>query len=487
MRKVYIRELSFHTRLSLSHILEVDTEKALRCINYLAAHGVLKLRVNNEEEEYDPLEEMHASGKYQFVYVGLVLFEDLCIVVYPKYLPVVSPSKANREIVTAMCQVFGVLRKNGGSSSQIDALSEDGMQATNQLALMLTLLELYDEWGIYSNQVRVISDNGPGSINWERTIASSYPYHSHGIPIYFEHKTVESVKNTADYVAQLHRCILTECSRFMRESGIAELLMLDDLLLSESSIDDFGDVAFISYYLEREREKQYVTWKQDVIDHLMRYISEKESFVLSNGAMCLGSSSFYRVWEAACKVAFDDTLGKRLKELDIKLAPNWVSEGKKTLLEIIPKPQWTVLTEGGEVGCGDVKTLIPDSVFLTHDSRGRSVFAIFDAKYYTPEFGRSVSGVPGVDSVTKQFMYQSAYQSFVRDHGFTSVINAFIIPSSGSTIEHIGRVRFPGVIENRDEPFSNTIELYALPASMVFETYLRGMPLSDSNLAIVIG
>ena len=36
------------------------------------------------------------------------------------------------------------------------------MGANDRLALMLSLLEMYDEYGVYSNYVRTIADNGSG-------------------------------------------------------------------------------------------------------------------------------------------------------------------------------------------------------------------------------------------------------------------------------------------------------------------------------------
>ncbi|MDI9590834.1 MAG: hypothetical protein QM302_07355 [Acidobacteriota bacterium] len=98
-----------------------------------------------------------------------------------------------------------------------------------------------------------------------------------------------------------------------------------------------------------------------------------------------------------------------------------------------------------------------------------------------------MDGVPGVESVTKQFLYQSAYRGFVLGHGFARVVNAFLAPTAGERIEHTGRVRFPGVMASEEPPFSNVIELYALPAQMVFDAYLAGTPLDNADLLAVIG
>ncbi len=487
MRTLYIRELSFHTPNSLARMLHVGIDEAVRYIRLLCAHGVLKLRTSDDEKEYDTLHDAPARGSYQFVSVGLALVDDPCIIVYPKYLPEVDAYDPGDAAQRAMRQIFRVLRKHGGSYSDIAAMTEEGMRANDRLALMLMLLEMYGEYGVYENYVKTLADNGPGDINWERTIASNLPFMSNGRPIYVDYKTVESDQDAADFVMRLHRAVLTECSKFMQDSGLASLLALDEVWLTDAAVEDFGDDDIVAYHLERERAVQYVTWKQDVINLLLRYVAEDDSTVRQETPLCLGTSSFYYVWEDACKVAFDDALGKRLDELGVELAEPFGAMGGTKLIDIIPRPQWTVPAGDGEKECGDVATLIPDTVPLHHDRAGNSVFAILDAKYYTPELGKNVNGVPGVESVTKQFLYQTAYRDFVFVHGYGRVVNVFLAPSASDSIEHTGRVRFPGVMATEEKPFSNVVELYALPAEMVFDAYLAGVALDNAELLTVLG
>lgn len=488
MRTVYVRERSFHTPVSLARTLGIEVVDADRYIAYLCAHGVLRLRTGDEPKEYDPLGESAPRGTYQFVYVGLALVEGVCIVVYPKYLPAVDPLCPDDATRAAMRQVFRVLRKSGGSYASIAAATEDGMRANDRLALMLSLLEMYDEYGVYSNYVHTIADNGSGNISWERTIAANLPFVRDGRPIYFDYKTVETDADASDFVTRLHRAVLTECSRFMQESGLAQLLALDEVWLSDSSVADFGDADFVAYRLERERAVQFVTWKQDVIDLLVRYVRDEGVSATSDAPLCLGTSSFHHVWETACKVAFGDVLPVRLDELGIELAPPFAGMAEMRLIDIIPRPAWAAVDAGGERVCGEVATLIPDIVTVrSAGAAGGGTFAILDAKYYTPLLGERVGGVPGVESVTKQFLYQAAYRDFVLAHGFSRVVNAFLVPSCGDAVEHLGRVRFPGVIAAADPPFSNEVELYALPAEAVFDAYVGGRELDAVRLAEVVG
>ncbi len=213
----------------------------------MCAYGVLKPRTNDGEKKYGVVHNVPICGSYQFAYVGLVLVDDLCIVVYPKYLPEVEARDPGDVAQKAMQQVFRVLRKCGGSYSRIATMTEEGMNANDRLALMPRLLEAYDEYGVYENYVKSLVNNGNGDISWEHTIITNLPLLSNGRPIYVEYKTVENERDAADFVMRLHRAVLTECLRFMQDSGLATLLALDEVWLIDAIVEDFGDVDFITY------------------------------------------------------------------------------------------------------------------------------------------------------------------------------------------------------------------------------------------------
>ena len=274
------------------------------------------------------------------------------------------------------------------AASLIAALSDGGRRANHRLALMLTLLDRFGEHGLYGNQIRAIKTNGAGFISWERTIAKHQPFAGNAAPVYFDYETVENTSDVSNYVTRLHKCVLTECSRFMRKSGLSDLSSLVDIDLSDETLEDLGDKDFINYRLEQERRQQFITWKQEVIDLLTEYINEDESVVQSDECICLGSSSFHVIWEKSCKVAFGDQLDMALQNLGISIAPAWKEHQARTLLGIVPCPKWTtVLSNGDEGACGDVSTLVPDAVCLRKMSDGSVVFCIYDAKYYTPTLG----------------------------------------------------------------------------------------------------
>lgn len=78
------------------------------------------------------------------------------------------------------------------------------------------------------------------------------------------------------------------------------------------------------------------------------------------------------------------------------------------------------------------------------------------------------TGQPGIESVTKQYLYQLAYQKFITEHGFSVVKNCFLLPTENSTIEDKGEVR----LEMLANIGLQDIKTRLIPASMAYDLYL---------------
>lgn len=476
MRQVLIKELWACTPETLARRLGVDLARASLCIETLTTRGVLKLRTDNDAREYEGGSLGVQRGMYQFVYVGLAIFEDLVIIVHPKYL------KEEDATPERLRQIIRVLRKSAGSFAEIAAASEEGLKANDRLALMLTILEMYGEYGLYDNEERILKKNGGGEINWERTIAKHDAYISNGIPVYIDFETNETARQTADFITRLHRFVLTESSTFMAEHGLSELLGLDEIELSTDEREDLGDTASVLYKLDQERSVQFVTWKQQLLDLLVRYFNDDSVLVRSEEVLCLGSTSFYHAWEKACCVALGDVLNDPIDSLGIKLSPEWQARRRETLISIIPRPRWFKATADGEKECGAMATLIPDALVVRR-LKGSLAFGIFDAKYYTPSFGGVACGVPGVESITKQHLYQAAYKDFILKNGIERVANVFLVPGCSDEVEMLARVEFDEVLGVEEPPLVNGITMYALPADEVWDCYLSNERFGDDAIA----
>ena len=114
-----------------------------------------------------------------------------------------------------------------------------------------------------------------------------------------------------------------------------------------------------------------------------------------SGITCYGTNSFHVIWEKACKSAFNDMLDKKLRELPIQLKGRWLQRAEETLLGIIPSPKWRVVSSSGVlVDCEPTDTLIPDIVTMTTSAGRPDEFAIYDAKYCDPSFGKKIVAAP---------------------------------------------------------------------------------------------
>ena len=89
-------------------------------------------------------------------------------------------------------------------------------------------------------------------------------------------------------------------------------------------------------------------------------------------------------------------------------------------------------------------------------------------------------GQPGIESITKQYLYQLAYQKFIIDHGFKDVKNCFLMPTENSDIENHGEVEM--------EMLSNlglqNIKVRFIPATIAYDHYLSGRKMDVNVLKL---
>lgn len=458
-----VRELRPYSLAELSEKIGQDEQRTLAIVRRLLDCGIVRYRTGTEQNDSERADGIGATEeqRYQFRYVGIALVGTIAFVCFPKYIPSDEPP------VEELRLMLRVVRRLDGFGELPQASLKDG--TTNRLAVIVRLIELYEERGVYDNYEDSRELNGNGVIDWGRTVDTITPLLSDGQPVYLDYWTRKTRRDESDLVTRLHRAILTECSRFLARSGIAGLLGLGGIELTDETPADFGDADVLGSRLEHERASQFVTWKQETIDLMRLYLGEGGIVAEAGQVLCMGTTAYYHAWELACKVAFGDLLDRKLGSLSIELAGEWREKAGETLLQIIPRPLWK--RPGGGV-CGDVDTLIPDTVTFARGGDGARLFCIYDAKYYVPSESGRMAGQPGVESVTKQFLYQSAYRSFVLDHGFDHVVNAFLVPSEGDEPRLLATVTFPGVVAKEASPFGNCIGMVALPARKVFNAFL---------------
>ena len=191
-----------------------------------------------------------------------------------------------------------------------------------------------------------------------------------------------------------------------------------------------------------------------------------------------GTNSFNLVWEKVCAEVFDNKLNTSLGKLNMSVPLAKEYRPSDTLIEIIEKPKWQGI-DTEEKPAPD--TLIPDLISIPKIGN-EDYFLIFDAKYYNLrlERGKTLSGNPGVGDVTKQYMYQLAYQNFIKAHNIAVVKNCFLMPTEKDEIINKGTAKMSMLealgLEN--------IQIRLLPARMMYEYYLSQKKIDIGLLAL---
>ena len=149
-----------------------------------------------------------------------------------------------------------------------------------------------------------------------------------------------------------------------------------------------------------------------------------------------GTNSMHTVWESACKQIFGDMLGQEISDLDIvnieynELEVEQQNKYNKKLIDIIDKPIWSIL---GTKNSFAKDTLIPDTVVIKRKNNTLCL-NIYDAKYYHIKItDDDINRQPGIESVTKQYLYHKAYKQFMKDFNIEGINNIFLVPTDGET------------------------------------------------------
>lgn len=476
---VLLREQKRYTQNDLLKLFECTEAELVHLLRRLKEYGVLKaVKADEIQKSLSELEESdvvienveigNADFYYVFVFVGVIVIENHVLECYPKYI------QKNNNPVEELKQILAVLKKYN-SKEQIIRIYNESTEAKsfNLLAVMLFLLEDYYEYGTYTNSQDIIEINGSGSILWDKTINETFTLISNNKPYYPELLTSKRINDDYDYFKRLHECILTKCSSELKSASLTKLFDIMEVDLSDEDIDDFGEKEYILYRLSKEINVQFNTRKQRLLKTIYTYIEHNGTLADTDCFSMFGTNSFNLVWEKVCAEILNNQLQKPLGTLKLPERLKKGYDAHSLLIDLIEKPLWTI------TGLHAKDTLIPDLISIYSDDKD-SFFIIFDAKYYTAvlESGKPPKGQPGIESITKQYLYQLAYKNFISDHNFTIVRNCFLLPTEDDTVIAKGEVSLRMLDELKLEP----IKVRLLPAKFVFEKYLSNKTISITEL-----
>lgn len=502
MKSAYFREGQHYSFSEIKKRFSLDDETSKKCINLLRQCNILKI-IRKEKFGYSDLSsqdliinelpEDSSDFFYAFSFVGIILLENLVLKCYPKYI-----DNADEQNDAALLQkiktIIKVIKKYNGQSQQISLYNgEEECKTFNRLAISLYILQDYFENGLYTNQKENIELNGEGEILWSNTIDGTSAFIKQSAPYYLDFYTRKNEDNELDFIRRLHAAVITNCSNELKNADILNLFDLDEAILTQEKIEDFGDTDFIKYRLEKELKTQFVTKKQNLLKMLYTYISEADSTKTFETFSFYGTNSFNLVWEKACAELFDSIRDKTFGELkknniiiEEKIEnPNYDSEinssGEEFLKDsepfknLIEKIKWTF----NDFAVRTAETLEPDIISIYDNS-----FFILDAKYYCIKTEKNkIQSQPGIQDVVKQFAYHRAFLKFTKKFNFSNIVNAFLVPKKTSSelrenFRIAGKAELPLMQDYALKPLS-PIQIVELEPDFVYNHYLNSKKITE--------
>lgn len=462
MFDIYLRELEEYSFSYLSNKLGFSEDKTLRILNKLKDYEFVRFDIRN--------------NYYQFYFVGLIIVEDVVIKCYPKYI------KNNDSPFSEFNQIIKVLKKFN-KINEIDYendLLED--VSFNLLSLMIFFIEDYYEHGIYTSFREIYEINGMGEINWDKSINNKFPLIKDDKPYYIELYTKKKLTDNFNYFKILHEFIVTECCKKLKEFGLLNVFDFTEVLISDKSLDDFGDSDIIINKIEKELSMEFNSHKQKLLKYMRSFLLEENSLTNNNFFTLYGTNNYKKIWENICSEVIGNELYTKLKDLKLP-GPLHEKYGSSDIIlkKIIDHPNWVFYG----INEFEKETLEPDLITFNLEE---NEFLILDAKYYDLDVNLSkLKGQPGVADITKQYLYQLAYMEFINLHCFDKVKNAFLFPTEGNfenkgyvEIDMLNNIRFSGDLNHLE-----TIQIVMLSASKMNELYLKDGKLKLKYLNLI--
>ncbi len=465
-----LQELKPYSFFDLQNEFHTSEEELKNILKSLSLMNIVKKlskdvsKVELEELlETDSLEKLNTElegNMYVFKYVGMLAIGNVCLLIYPKYA--VSYLNDSINNFQKLKQLISVIRKYQSKVQKIGFNSQVDVDNFNLLSIALELIYSYYDHGLYSNDKQIIEQNGFGEILWEKTINESTAYFSNGLPIYLDTFTVNQENNEQDYFRRLHAFILSEVCEKLKD--ILRILDIDTINISSEKREHFGNSEYISYRINQELSSQFVTFKQNILNLLKKYIEEDSGKNSSTNISFVGTNSFNLVWEDVCSEVMDDCINKSIKELGLGYSKN--PKQSALLSDIIAKPKWKH-NISGNIHVAN-KTLIPDIVTIYGNK-----LSIYDAKYYKIRLDdKGVDKQPGVGDITKQYLYELAYKDFAKENNLVIDSNAFLMPTDGKEEKKVGTASmdiFYGLGDIR----LHDIDVILKPCEEMYKAYLE--------------
>ena len=388
-----------------------------------------------------------ASGKtwYTFNYVGIISLGNYLYAILPKYYTdddddkndgnpetnnLIGESERAAKLfpsIMSSIRTFNAEKATDKTKQQDKVtIAPENRNVTveqGRLELFRFLLEDYATYGPYDHTRPIREYNGEGEIDWVRTVSQITPVMSRNRPAYVELVTRRRTWETANLIARIQEAAIESISAIIEETRLNEVLRLPLFNRPVPSLDDLGGTDFAIQAVRKELNVQFETRRKLMLQNLLHYLENHSAAQTNKVYDVEGTGSFNLVWEHICQEVFGH------KEQNIpkpkwkyQLGDLWVDADD--LNEDTPDANED---DSQSLEDAEANTLIPDVVTQVENK-----WYILDAKYYKPQYGKkSVSKVPSVSDVIKQYFYEMAIDKQNAADGSTINVhgNAFIMPA----------------------------------------------------------
>lgn len=462
---IVFKELETYSINELTFKLKVNEEKLDEIINILLKKGIIKYNNNNY---------------IQFSFVGIIIVKEKVVFVLPKYVKCksVEEEKNVLRIIVKLLNAF--IEQENLDNSDIEHMSFDKeFLEENFISIVCFLLDDFIENAKYENEIDTVELNGDGDINWDKTIEYIDPIVINDQWIYGDLITNKSVVDSERYITKLYGTIINECNNFLSETGLNEILLysIEEI---RNTLEDLEDDERINRELDNEITVQFNDRKRRVLYAMKSYL-EKKSGSSDSNLLLYGTRNFKWVWEVICGRIFDN---------------EFIKQGSKSKYEIygIESPKWHIdnkgIFEAYNINEYSMKKnrLTPD-ILKVVKIEGDRILLILDAKYYNVRVeGEKLEGNPGIEDITKQYLYHSALKKYIENNRIDRVINSFLFPSYDETyiqgnveldfMKHFSDIDINLIQLNVEQ----AIELYCSNKMIDFENIISKIEESNKNI-----
>lgn len=381
------------------------------------------------------------GGQYCFEFVGVLIFHHVVLFLLPKYVRERDKKATAKQLLSLF---YEYSKRESLESKEVESVGDIATAADyNVLSVIIFLLYDYFGNGLYSNEKNVFLFAGEDAIDWQKTIDEVQPIISGGEVLYLDYYTASAQNDEENYFRQLHKYVLNQCTSKLEDLGLIEFFGFEPFAFNVDE-DSLGPQQAIISRINIELNTQFNSRKQLLLKAISSFITEEKMEGDTFAVSFYGTRSFYSVWEKTCAYI----LGNKYA----------------ALRKYIAKPAWKTVTGITH----EANTLIPDIVSIFENQADKAL-VITDAKYYDIELtDTNLSKNPGVEDISKQYLYRLAFKAYCRSRNYNMIWNILLFPGEKDVMEDIGNVSidFLKALELED------IRLIRMPAHIVFDLYI---------------